>query len=119
MFQLIIIWSVLLFECLAFGITVKGIIDKITGNIVSLKAVDFFYCILIGFVTINAVVQAVCLVKSIDIYVQTAFLVVSIVLMYYKREQVLATIKAFGKQIPRGYGILFAMILVGTLLVSS
>lgn len=119
MFQLIIIWSVLLFECLAFGITVKGIIDKITENIASLKAVDFFYCILIGFVTINAVVQAVCLVKSIDIYVQTAFLVVSIVLMYYKREQVLATIKAFGKQIPRGYGILFAMILVGTLLVSS
>lgn len=119
MFELIMIWCICLFECLAFGSTVKGIIDKITENTVSLKAVDFFYYILIGFVTINTVVQGICLVKNIDIYVQMLFLVVSVILMYYKRQQMLAVLKAFSGQIPRGYAILFAMIFIGILLVSS
>lgn len=119
MFELIIIWTIILFECFAFGITVKGIVDEITHNSVSPKAVDFFYCILIGFVTINVVVQAVCLVKSIDIYVQVAFLAGSVILLYHKREQALKTIKAVVDQLPHGYGILFVMILIGALLVSS
>lgn len=119
MFQLVIIWFILLFECLAFGVTVKAITDKITGNLRLPKAIDLFYSILIGFVAINVAVQAVCLVKGVDIYVQTAFLITSVILLYYYREQAIATVRAFVKQIPCGYGLLFAMILIGALLVSS
>lgn len=61
MLQLVIIWVILLFECLMFGVATKELIDKAIGNNLEVKSVDFFYSILIGFIVINTLIQGICL----------------------------------------------------------
>ena len=119
MLQLVIIWVILLFECLMFGVATKELIDKAIGNNLEVKSVDFFYSILIGFIVINTLIQGICLIRSIDIYVQIIFLVFSFFIAYYKRREIYKMLEIFISEMPQGYGVLFVVILVTVLLAAS
>lgn len=119
MFVLMIIWCILLFECFSFGVFIKELIGKYTESDHKAHAFDLFYIVLIGFVSINTLVQVICLFTNIGIYVQALFFVAALFLLYFQRKKAKEILFTFWLEKPIGFVSLFVIFLIAALLWSS